>query len=436
MVARNNYCIDHKEDTFVKKYAKYINRGYKDYYDGYKLQPGEYLTYGRYNKKTESYSLLVSYPKEETFFKGYSSMYYNRVLQHFLEARNRAFKGLGKRPTFKNKHGSQSCQLSCNCSIDSYGYKNFNYFQLFSIGYNMHDYVGSNRAKVSKLFRANEKNNWRKPRHQHRLGLNLNKSRAAVLSRDKSYEINTLTFTMSKNRKPVSASLKDENFGAKTVTITLEPNGKYYVSFPVWDCVEVLEPNDNVVSFDFGIKTFLTYSDGSTEEMPKFFDIYKKHLDRVNTVLQDTTKNSKKHKKLQHKLTNIHAKIKNSRKNFQHQLTHKMVSENQVIISEDLDIKEMLMNKSLPKEFHRHVADASWYEFTRQLEYKSKRYGRTYIKVPRYFASSQICSVCGKQHPEMKDLSNRRMICSCGNNLDRDHNAAINIKKCGLEMLA
>ena len=436
MVARNNYCIDHTEDKFVSKYAEYLNRGYKEYQKDYVLQPGEYLTYGKYNKTTKSYEILVSYQEVEPFFNSYSSMFYNSTLQHFMTARLRAFKGLGKRPTFKSKHGTNSLQTACTRSVDPYGYVTFNYFDLYVVGNDLSKYGGSSRAEVAKDFRKLECNNWRKSRKQMILGLSLSKSRTPISSKNKEYVINTLQFNLSKNRKPVNLYLKDENFGAKTVTITREPNGKYYVSFPVWDCIEMPAENSNVVAFDFVVKTFLTYSDGSTEEMPKFFNIHKKHLDRVNTAFQNTTKNSKKHKKLQHKLTNVHAKIKNSRSNFQHQLTHKIVSENQVIISEDLDIKKMLMDKSLPAKFHRHVADASWYEFTRQLEYKSKRYGRTYIKVPRYYASSQICSNCGKVHTEMKDLSNRYMFCSCGNYMSRDQNAAINIEQFGLKMLA
>ena len=114
-------------------------------------------------------------------------------------------------------------------------------------------------------------------------------------------------------------------------------------------------------------------------------------------------------------------------------MSHEMISENQVIVSEDLQIKNMVKNHRLAKS----ISDVSWYELTRQLEYKAKWNGRKYIKINTFYASSQLCSVCGYQNPDIKDLSVRTWICpKCGAEHDRDINAAKNILTEGLRQIA
>ena len=126
-------------------------------------------------------------------------------------------------------------------------------------------------------------------------------------------------------------------------------------------------------------------------------------------------------------------KITNTRKDYLHKMSHEIISENQVIVSENLQIQNMVKDHHLAKA----ISDVSWYELTRQLEYKAKWNGRKYIKIDTFYASSQLCSVCGYQNTEIKDLSIREWSCPvCGAKHDRDINAAKNILAEGLRQIA
>ena len=158
-----------------------------------------------------------------------------------------------------------------------------------------------------------------------------------------------------------------------------------------------------------------------------------KQLVKLQRQLSHKGKRSKNYYKTKKKIALCHEKIRNIRKDYLHKVSHEIISENQVIVSENLQIKNMVKNHHLAKA----ISDVSWYELTRQLEYKAKWNGRKYIKIDTFYASSQLCSVCGYQNPDTKDLSVRTWICpKCGAEHDRDINAAKNILTEGLRQIA
>ena len=234
--------------------------------------------------------------------------------------------------------------------------------------------------------------------------------------------------------KDVKAKLH-RNFSGqiKSATISQVPSGKYYVSILVeTEHMELPHTNQNT-GIDLGIKELCITSDGKKYKNPKIIRKYEEKLIKLQRQLAHKEKRSQNYYKIKKKIALCHEKITNTRKDYLHKMSHEIISENQVIVSENLQIKNMVKNHHLAKA----ISDVSWYELTRQLEYKAKWNGRKYIKIDSFYASSQICSVCGYQNIETRDLSVRKWECPvCGVKHDRDINAAKNILAEGLRQIA
>ena len=208
-------------------------------------------------------------------------------------------------------------------------------------------------------------------------------------------------------------------------TISEYSSGKYYVSVLVE--VNHIEPKiipKRIVGIDLGIKDVVITSDGEKIKNEKIIEKYEKRIKRKQRELARREKGSSNYYKTKRKLAILFQKLKNARKYFIHQITKKLVLENDIIVSETLKVKEMIEEK----KFSKSLTDVRLSEICRILEYKAKYYGKRYIQIDSYYPSSQECSKCGYKNEKVKELSVRNWVCpECGSVHDRDINASQNI---------
>ena len=218
----------------------------------------------------------------------------------------------------------------------------------------------------------------------------------------------------------------------KSATILQVPSGKYFVSILVETEYIPMESTGCMVGIDLGIKDLLITSDGEKFDNIHTTKKYEDKLAKEQRKLSHKIKGSKNWDKQRIKVAKTHEKIHNTRIDNLHKISHKLISENQVIVSEDLAVSNMVKNHNLAKA----ISDCGWYELTRQISYKSDWNNRQYAKIGRFTKSSQLCNVCGYINVDTKNLSVREWTCpQCGTAHDRDINAAINILNEGLRLL-
>ncbi|MGW1810518.1 RNA-guided endonuclease InsQ/TnpB family protein [Streptomyces sp. NPDC002078] len=210
-----------------------------------------------------------------------------------------------------------------------------------------------------------------------------------------------------------------------TVTVVKDSAGRYFASFVVeTEPTEVLPETDTEVGIDLGLGHFAVLSDGTKVDSPRFLRRAEKRLKKAQRELSRKQKSSSNRGKARVKVARAHARVADARREFHHQLSTKLIRENQAVAVEDLAVKGLARTR-LAKSVH----DAGWSAFVAMLEYKAARYGRTFMRIGRFEPTSQVCSGCGvKDGP--KPLSVREWTCeACGAVLDRDINAAVNVAK-------
>ena len=216
-----------------------------------------------------------------------------------------------------------------------------------------------------------------------------------------------------------------------TVTVSRDSAGRWHVSLLCEVPVQDGPATDAVVGVDAGVTSLVTLSTGEKVANPRHERRDRVRLARAQRVLARKQRGSANREKARRKVAKVHARITDRRRDHLHKLTTRLVRENQAVVIEDLQVRNMLGNHSLA----RAISDAAWRELRGMLEYKCQWYGRDLVVVDRWFPSSKACSVCGVVRDGLP-LHVREWTCRCGARHDRDVNAARTIRAAGLAVLA
>lgn len=220
------------------------------------------------------------------------------------------------------------------------------------------------------------------------------------------------------------------NYIIKAATIKRTPTHKYYVSLRLEFELEIKETKKqaiNSIGLDFSMSDFYIDSNGEKANYPYYYNLSLKKLSKLQQKLSHKVKGSSQYQKLKLKIARLHERIANQRNDFLHKQSRYLVDNYDIISVETLDLESMKQNKY----FSKKVNDISYHRFITYIKYKCDETDTYFHKVNKYYASSKICSVCGEKKKTLP-LSQRIYSCECGNVINRDINAAINIATKGM----
>ena len=241
-----------------------------------------------------------------------------------------------------------------------------------------------------------------------------------------------LTLPKIKGIKVKQHRLVPNDYRLKSVTVSKTPTGKYFASilYEFDKQIKPVEPN-SFIGLDFSMKELYVDSNGVSADYPRYYRSSLVKLQQEQRKLSKMKKGSNNRDKQRIKVAKLHEKVSNQRKDFLHKQSRQITNVHDCVSVEDLNMKAL--SQSL--NFGKSVSDNGWGMFTTFLEYKLKNDGKRFIKVDKFFPSSQMCSVCGSKNPITKDLKVRHWVCpDCGAYHDRDVNASINIKNEGIRI--
>ena len=229
--------------------------------------------------------------------------------------------------------------------------------------------------------------------------------------------------------KKYAEYLQKHKANIRQATLIKLPCGEYYLSILIdGDLTHKVKESHHIIGIDLGIKDFVVTSDGEVFENFHFNKSKSKKLIRLQKQLSRKQNGSSNRNKARIKLAKAYKRITDKKQYYLHQVSNYLIDENQVICMEDLNVSGMLRNHKLAGS----IQEMSFYEFKRMLEYKANWYGRKLIFVDRFYPSSKTCNHCGYVNKKLK-LSDRQWICpDCGEIIERDYNAALNIRDEGI----
>jgi putative transposase len=238
------------------------------------------------------------------------------------------------------------------------------------------------------------------------------------------WEAEKRSLTLAKMDAPLAIVWSRVFTGAPTtVTVTRDPGGRYFVSFLVEEEVTPLPPADAAIGLDMGVSALVTLSTGEKITNPKHQALSQRRIRKAQKNLARKQKGSRNREQARQKVARAHARIADQRLDGLHKLSTRLIRENQTVCVETLAVQHLVRNRRLAQA----ISDASWSELIRQLEYKAAWYGRTLVKIDKWYPSSKRCCDCGHVFDSLP-LSVRQWTCpACGVLHDRDVNAAKNV---------